>query len=229
MEGVMPPLRRLVAKPRLLLKTFFDGNSLLPRSNPDRATRGGAEMQNGEHLMTLRANLTMAGLAGLIALSAGAATAKGPDHAKIFGEIDADGNGEITQAELTAHGEARFAKADTNGDGLLDKAEMMAARAERGGERSKRMLEKYDADGSGALDADELAKAAEERSGRRGNRMLKRLDANDDGKLSREEMTARRDPAKLFERLDADGNGTLSAEEFAKMAERGKRHRRHSN
>lgn len=174
--------------------------------------------------MTFRANLQMASLAALIAVAGSSVQAKGADAAKIFGEIDADSNGEITQAELTAHAEARFAKADTNGDGLLDKSEMMSARAARGGERSERMLKKYDADGSGALDAEELAKAAEDRGGRRGNRMFKRLDANEDGKLSLEEMTARRDPAKMFERLDADGNGTLNAEEFAKARGHGKRH-----
>ena len=69
--------------------------------------------------MTVRANLQIATLAGLIALGGSAVWAKGPDHARIFGEIDADGNGEITQAEVKAHGEARFAKADANGDGKI--------------------------------------------------------------------------------------------------------------
>lgn len=170
--------------------------------------------------MTLRANLHIAALSGLIAVAGTAVLAKGGDHAEIFGKIDADGNGQITQAELSAHAEARFKAADANNDGALDATEMLAQRGERGAKRAAQLLEKYDADKNGALDAAELEKAAAERGGKRGkhgNRIMKRLDADGDGKLTLAEMQQKRDPAKMIKRLDADGNGTLSAEEFAKV------------
>lgn len=172
--------------------------------------------------MTLLANLHIVTLAGLIALGGTAVLAKGGDAAAMFGEIDADGNGEITQAEVKTHAEARFTAADTNGDGALDAAEMQAARTERGGKKSQRMLEKYDADKSGALDAAELEKAANDRGGKGGDRRMKRMDADGDGKLTMAEMQGKHDPAKMFEKLDADGNGTLSAEEFEKARQHGK-------
>jgi Ca2+-binding EF-hand superfamily protein len=197
------------------------------RSTPKMA--GHEETQKWRDHMTVRAHLHMVTLAGLIAVGGAAADAKGSGAAERFEEIDTNGDGELTQTELKAHGEARFAAADTDGDGLLSDVEMAAARAERGGKRAARMLERFDADQNGALDADELAKAAEARGGKRGNRMLKRLDANVDGKLSFEEMSGRRDASKMFERLDADNSGTLSAEEFAKAAERGKRRHRTSD
>lgn len=179
--------------------------------------------------MTLRAPLHIAALAGLIALGGGAVAAKGGDPAQRFNEIDADSNGEITERELKDHATARFAAADTDGDGLLSPAEMAAQRIARGGKRAARLLERFDADKNGALDAAELEQAAAGRGGKRANRMLKRLDADADGKLSLEEMAGGRDTAKIFTRLDVDNNGILSAEEFAKLRQHGKRRHRASD
>lgn len=36
-----------------------------------------------------------------------------------FQELDADGDGQVTQQEMEAHRTARFTEADTNGDGML--------------------------------------------------------------------------------------------------------------
>ena len=116
-----------------------------------------------------------------IAVGGTAAFAKGGDHAEKFGQIDADGNGQITQAEMTAHAQARFAAADTNGDGALDATEMLAARGQHSGRKSQRMLKKFDADNNGSLDADELEKAAASHGGKRRGRMMKNLDADGDG------------------------------------------------
>ena len=146
--------------------------------------------------MTIRTNMKIAALSGLLAIGAVAATAQqsGQDR---FQQLDADGNGEITQAEFQAHAEARFAKVDADGDGFVTGEELKAAGDARRAERSAKMLE----------------------------RMIERMDTNDDGKLSMEEMTQRHDPAKMFERLDKDENGSISAEEFeAAKKMHGKRH-----
>jgi len=180
------------------------------------AKRVVSDNQTWSITMTHRANIKMAALTALIALGAGAATAKSGDQTQAFSNIDSNADGQITQDEMKAHAAARFAKVDTDGDGFLTGAEMQAARAERGGKRAERMLKRFDKDGNGALDAAELEAAQKGRGGKRAGRMMSRMDANNDGKLSMAEMTAKRDPAKIFERLDTDGNGTLSAEEFAK-------------
>jgi len=166
----------------------------------------------------------MALLAGLIALG-GAAQAKTGDKGAMFEQIDADGNGAVTQEELRAHAAARFATADADNDGFVTPQEMQA---QRGGKRAEKMLERHDANKDGKLDAAELEAAAESRHGKRAAKMMQRVDANSDGKLSLEEVSAHRDPGKMFERLDADNNGSLSAEEFAK-ARMGRGHKRNSN
>lgn len=170
-------------------------------------------------------------LSALIAVGGVAASAKTHGGGPAFEQIDANGDGQVTQDELRAHAAARFAEIDADNDGFVTPEEMRAARSERhearGERQAARMLERYDADGNGELSAAELEKASEDRMGRRAGRMMDRMDANDDGKLSLDEMTARRDPARMFERLDTDNSGTLSAEEFAEARKhRGGRHGR---
>ena len=186
--------------------------------------------------MTIRTNMKIAALSGLLAIGAVAATAQqsGQDR---FQQLDADGNGEITQAEFQAHAEARFAEVDADGDGFVTGEELKAAGDARRAERSAKMLERFDTDGNGSLDASELEAMGDKRGDKRdgkkdgkrgdkgGERMIERMDTNDDGKLSMEEMTQRHDPAKMFERLDKDENGSISAEEFeAAKKMHGKRH-----
>ncbi|WP_067289302.1 EF-hand domain-containing protein [Sulfitobacter sp. EhC04] len=181
--------------------------------------------------MKLRAKVQLVALSTTIVVAAVAgASARTGDRAGMFGDIDADGNGSITQEEIAAHAAARFAATDTDGDGFLTPEEMSAARDAMRLERSARMVKELDTDGDGALNAQELAaggegRAGKGRSGKWQARMMDRMDSDKDGKLSLEEMTARRDPARMFERLDADGDGALSAEEFGKMrGHGGKRH-----
>ena len=160
--------------------------------------------------------------------ASGATARDGGSHR--FSEIDADGNGQVTQEEMAAHVDARFAAADTDGDGFLDTEELMAQAMARAEGRAARMLERLDSDGDGALSAEELEQMGKDRGGKRLIRMLDRMDADGDGKLARAEMGGRHDPAKRFARLDSDGNGTLSEEEFAQARKHGHKHRskRHS-
>ncbi|WP_372885959.1 EF-hand domain-containing protein [Shimia sp.] len=118
--------------------------------------------------------------------------------APAFAELDADGDGALTQAELEAFGRARFDAADADSDGFLTPQEMQAHKLEqikqRMAERNARMLEKKDSDG--------------------------------DGKLSYDEMRpedSRRD--KMFSRLDADGNGEISEAEYDEVRMKMRDHR----
>lgn len=105
-----------------------------------------------------------------------------------FAELDADGSGEVTQAEMQAFHEARRAALDTNGDGGLSKEEMLAAAEGRKAERAERRID----------------------------RMIERLDANEDGIIQFDEMPERNADraAERFAKIDTDGSGGLSEAEF---------------
>lgn len=84
----------------------------------------------------------------------------------------------------------RFGDADTDGDGMLSRDEMVARMTERA---------------TGRIEA-------------RVDRMIEHHDGDGDGMLTLEELRA--GPAgRMFDRLDADGDGAISREEFAKMRE----------
>ena len=97
-----------------------------------------------------------------------------------------------------------FASADANGDGLVSKAEFIAARNAR--------FDVLDANRDGFLVRDEMAAAA---PGLRGRMMLPMLfpqfDGNGDGKVSRQEFSAA--PVPGFDMADADGDGMVSPAE----------------
>lgn len=104
-----------------------------------------------------------------------------------FEEIDTDGNGEISQAEMQAQKAARFSAADTNGDGKLSLEEMQANAQSRMAKRMAKMIERLDTDGDGALNESELSQ--------RGNRgdMFARLDSDESGGISKEEFEKARE------------------------------------
>ena len=59
-----------------------------------------------------------------------------------FEEIDANGDGKLTQDEMKAHAEARFKAADTDGNGKLSADEMKAAAQKREEERRAQRAER---------------------------------------------------------------------------------------
>jgi len=119
-----------------------------------------------------------------------------------FEEIDTDGDGKLTQAEMEAHAKARFTAADTDGNGKLSADEMKAAAEKRAEERRAQRAE------------------------RMVTRMLERMDADKDGELSFEEMPGQKSQADtMFGRLDADGDGAISKDEMDKARERFSEHR----
>lgn len=180
--------------------------------------------------MTFRPELKTVVLAGLIAVGGFAVQAAGEQQRPSFEQIDANGDGQITQAEMQEIGKARFARMDADGDGFLNLSEMMAQRGQRNERHAARMLERFDTDKNGSLDRSELSKAAEARGTRHGKGMMARMDMDEDGKLSLEEMMSHRGSDRMFDRLDANDDGTLSAEEFGKIGERmKKRHGKHGS
>ena len=102
-----------------------------------------------------------------------------------FEEVDADGDGAVTRAELEAHRAARaaerFARFDADGDGLVTEAELTARGRARAAERAGRLIDRLDADGDGALSAAEMSTS-------RGDRFA-RADRDGDGSLSEAEWT----------------------------------------
>lgn len=133
--------------------------------------------------MTKTLTLVLATCAGMVLVTPAFANTdgagKGPHD---FSTLDADGNGQITQEEMTAHGAARFTRIDTDGDGFLSAAELEAAGSERAKKRSARMLKHLDADGDGQLSQAEMEKRG------RGGKMFSRIDADGSGGISEEEF-----------------------------------------
>ncbi len=109
-----------------------------------------------------------------------------------FTELDANGDGQLTLAELEAHGEARFAATDTDGDGLLSRDELIAAGAARVARGVDARLERFDDNEDGMLSANEA-----------------------------DDMRPRRpSPERIFGHMDADGDGVVTEAEFEEAAAR---------
>lgn len=118
-----------------------------------------------------------------------------------FQDMDANSDGKVTKDEITAFHAAKVAAMDTDKDGNLSEAELIAAQTARKAEREA------------------------EREARREAKMAKRLmekrDANKDGVLSLAEMAPLPDRAdKMFARIDTDGDGAISKAEADVMAEK---------
>ena len=104
-----------------------------------------------------------------------------------FSDVDKNGDGKISQAEMEAHAKVRFDAADTDGNGKLSAAEMTVA----------------------------AEKMRQERRVRKMAKMIERMDADKDGELSFEEMPGQKTRAdRMFMRLDKDGDGAISQEEM---------------
>lgn len=111
----------------------------------------------------------------------------GPSPEEMFQKADADKDGKVTLAELTAAVEARmksereamFAKIDANGDGQVSKDEFLAfeppgppgqdgeGKKKRRGPDPAELFKRHDRNGDGVITADEM-KRPEPREGREG-------------------------------------------------------------
>lgn len=120
-----------------------------------------------------------------------------------FEALDADGDGEITPAEMDQFRQSRFSAVDTNGDGKLTADEIQAEAVARAAERAKAMIERYDTDKDGALSPAEMPGP---RDG--GERMFKRMDLDGNGTVSKAEFDQARDKMKnRMDRKGMDGKG----------------------
>jgi Ca2+-binding EF-hand superfamily protein len=111
-----------------------------------------------------------------------------PDPSRIFDSADTNGDGIITRAEFLAAQERLFARLDRNGDGYIDKDDM-----------------------SGRL-------AGRQKAQERLAELVSQLDGDRDGRVSNTEFID--GPTPLFDRADTDHNGVLSKDEVAAMKQK---------
>lgn len=175
--------------------------------------------------------------AALAAVLAGGIAIAQPAPGRMGGP-DANKDGTITEAEVRANVQQRFAKMDANSDGKIDKADREARMAER--------FKTLDTDGSGEVSLAEMkagqdarqakrtermAARAEARPGGPGERMggmrrgkrghgdrghamrggMMRMDANKDGAITLAEMEA--GALERFKRQDSNNDGQVTKAE----------------
>lgn len=152
--------------------------------------------------------------AGLVGI--GSAHAKPVhDSDQLFDALDTDGNGSLSQQELSNMREAmaklRFDAADTNGDGRIDKDEFMA-QAEQ---RAERMFERLDSNGDGTLDASEARPPQHgKQHGKHPADKPKRAEHDADKTKGHDKR------GEMFKKMDSDGDGLVSREEFKQATQR---------
>ena len=141
----------------------------------------------------MKNTVLLSGLAVAIVMGAtvqGVASADG--HGKhrshySFEKLDTNGDGKITQEEMTAHIQSRFEATDVDGDGSLSRDELVdritKRAAERAEKRADHILKKRDANGDGILSPDEMQKGYAEKK-------FAKADTDDDGAISKEEYKA---------------------------------------
>ncbi|MEM9641461.1 MAG: EF-hand domain-containing protein [Pseudomonadota bacterium] len=109
-----------------------------------------------------------------------------------------------------------FARADSNADGVLSRAEFINAAANR--------FSNADADADGYLSKEELLTRARARDGgsdavARIDRMIARFDSDRDNRLSASELPSpRREPGWIFDRIDRNSDGVVTRAEAEEAA-----------
>lgn len=177
--------------------------------------------------------LFVGGLAGAhVALAQPGDGGPGGRHGGMIEMADANKDGKISKAELTAALDARFAKMDANRDGKLTKEDREIRRQARLDERFVAL----DTDRNGQISKAEFAAGHEARLGRGedgkgregqwgkrghhgfgGGRMLHgrggaRAEAMKDGAMTRAEFMAA--PLAMFDKADTNKDGFVTADEM---------------
>jgi Ca2+-binding EF-hand superfamily protein len=164
--------------------------------------------------------------------------------ARVIERFDADGSGDLDEAERAAlvdefgdpaeRFELLVSVYDADASGALEASELESVKADleaRCENRRAALLERFDVDGDGTLDADEreAARAAlRERFAERHAARVDRFDADGNGRLGplerrraggmlRDRLAARRQA--ITDEFDTDGDGELDAEEREALGE----------
>ena len=147
--------------------------------------------------------------------------AQGTDR---FKALDADGDGFITEAEMTAFHDAMRAKHDAKqgemGEKFLkrfDKNSDGKVAADEWPKDGKLKFEKADANGDGNVTAEEMAALRPDHDG--GKPGIARADTDKDGKVSLAEWNAKGD--LMFAKLDANKDGKIAKDEMPHRHKRG--------
>ena len=127
-------------------------------------------------------------LIGAAVLGAGASLAlaqEGHGHGmRMMHRVDLNGDGAITPAEASAVHAVRFLKLDTDADGVITEAEMLARMQKRIAEKVAKRFAMMDRNGDGRVERAEFEEGGTER--------FARQDTDGDGRVSREEFRAQR-------------------------------------
>ena len=147
--------------------------------------------------------------AGVFAVTAAAPSFAAADPAKkekrihrLIKRADLNGDGRLSQAEMSRAIAVTFAKVDTNGDGRLSASEISGAKAVLKAERKRAK-----AAGEGRV---HFAKFPAKRI----SRHFDRIDANGDGMLSKAELETV--AARMFKKRDRNNDGYISTADFAR-------------
>jgi Ca2+-binding EF-hand superfamily protein len=126
--------------------------------------------------------------AAVFAALTGVASAQQGDGrcGRLLDRLDADDNGRVERSEVMAAQARRFARLDSDRDGVLTEAQFVDAMVERMGARLERRFDRMDADSDGRLTVIEFQAAAGAR--------FDRIDGADAGSVAIDDLRGRRCP-----------------------------------
>lgn len=115
-------------------------------------------------------------------------------------------------AQMQRDPSAAFANADSNGDGMITRAEFQQSRSAR--------FDKADRNRDGAVSRDDFKRLARFRpvAVDRLDAFISEADANGDGRVTRDEIT--KAPMPMFDRTDANRDGRIDQAELAAFRSR---------
>ncbi len=155
---------------------------------------------------------TIMTLSSAIALSLTMGTAVATDRAnRLLEEFDVNQDGSISGDEVQSVLTEKFTAADADGDGLLTQDEMSTAHEQRHQERAAKHFAQLDTDENGSVSVEEFQ--AGKPPGGRHCGGSKPMFSQDETSETREQLHQER-AAEHFAELDTDGSGSLSVEEF---------------
>lgn len=139
-------------------------------------------MENGDMDRTARhTGLKLAAALGVLMVVLGgvAMAGAGKKHGAMFDHVDANDDGKLSQEELQPFANKRFARFDTDKDGVVTAAEIDAHLMKRMEKRRQKLLKRFDGDGDGTITQAEFSTQV--------SQMFARVDADEDGVISRSE------------------------------------------